>query len=855
MTPGLLVRQTLRESRGGLGRLAFSIACLAIGVAAVVAIAALSSSFENGIRSNAKEMLGADLVVRSNKPLPAGWTAPLAAISAAHWIYAREQPQVIQAGEGAQVRSLLAELMVVDPEYPFYGTLALDSGGTLADVLRDDTAVIVPDAAARLDLRAGDTLRVGGLSLRIAAVAKNEPDRITGVLYIGPRVYLTPGAFAKAGLSDITTGVRYRVLVRLPEMMPEQLEAVKTDLEKALEAEQSARVETYIEGRPTLQRGLEDLSRFLGMIALLSLLLGGVGVAQAVRAWIAGRMDAIAVLKCIGMRPREILVLYAAQATLLGLVGSAAGAALGLGLTALLPIVFRTYIPANLIHAWQPRAALGGLSLGVAVAIVFSLPPLIAVLRVAPVRVFRRNAEPLPGARWVSVGTAIVTGVGIAALAGLQARSVLVGTIFTAGVLTTALVLATGAWVLMKCASKIPRDWGHRVWLRYGLAALSRPGANTIPSIVSLGLGLLVLFSASVVQDFFNQQLTGAIPKKLPSAIVLNARPDQVEGLKDLLEAERAEDIVVFPLVMARMTAVDDKPLHDDSFNREDRDPGRPRDRSPRGRRGRAGREERPLTYLKELPAANKVVAGELWSRPDVAEASLEKDWAQRLGLGLGSKLTFAVTGRTVDFVVTSLREVNWKEMGINFEIIAEPGYLDDAPQFRIATVRLPKGEAAAVQNRVTAAYPNLTFVPIGDVVERIAAQLTRISWGVRMLGLFIVGAAIAVLAGTIGIESIRRGREVALLKTLGMTRREVVGVFAAEYALIGLVAGIIGVTGGGIVAWVTVVRALDVEFHWPFGMFAIAIFAGMAVAVVAGITASVGALRRRPIEMLRHQE
>jgi putative ABC transport system permease protein len=172
-----------------------------------------------------------------------------------------------------------------------------------------------------------------------------------------------------------------------------------------------------------------------------------------------------------------------------------------------------------------------------------------------------------------------------------------------------------------------------------------------------------------------------------------------------------------------------------------------------------------------------------------------------------------------------------------------------------VATLRAPEGSGGVMQNRITSAYPNVTFIPLSDVAERIAAQLNRIGWGVRMLGLFIVGAAIAVLAGTIGIESNRRGREVALLKTVGMTRREVAGVFAAEYALLGLVAGIIGVTGGGVVAWLMVVRALETEFHWPYGLFALAIAAGMLVSVAAGITASAGALRKRPIEMLRHQE
>ncbi len=854
MTPGLLIRQAFREGRGGLGRLAFSIACLAIGVAAVVAIAALSNSFETGIRFNAKEMLGADLAVRADQALPEGWDAPLKDIPGAQWFLAREQPQVIQAGDGAQARSLLAELMVVPGEYPYYGDLALSAGGRLADYLREDAVAVVPDLATRLGVNVGDTIRIGEQSLRIAGLVNNEPDRITGFMYIGPRVYLSPEAFAKTNLADIVAGVRHRALVKLSNATPEQLDAAKAALENAIKEAGRARVETYLDGRPTLQRGLDRLSRFLGLIALLSLLLGGVGVAQAVRAWIAGRMDAIAVLKCVGMRPREIFALYAFQAMLLGLVGSAAGAACGLALTAAVPILFREYVPAELITAWQPRAALSGMALGVAVALVFSLPPLITVLRVPPVRVFRRNAEPLPGALWARIATALVVGAGIAGLAGLQARDAIVGTIFTGGVLVTALVLAGAAWVAVKFVGRIPRDWGRRVWLRHGLASLARPGANTIPSIVSLGLGLQVLFSAGVVQEFLHQQLTGALPEKLPSAFVLNVRPDQVDGLVSLLKAEGADSIEVTPLVMTKLTAIDGRPSAEDgpAWERRGEDDRR---RTPESRRGRAARNERPITYMKELPPANTIVDGEWWGQPEVAEVSLEKDWAERLGLRMGSTLTFALPGRTMDFVVTSMREVKWEEMGMNFEIIAEPGYLDDAPQFRLATARLPPGTGSAVQTKVTAAYPNMTLVPVSDVVERIAAQLRRIGWGVRMLGLFIVGAAVAVLAGTIGIESSRRGREVALLKTIGMTRLEVVGVFAAEYALIGLIAGLIGVTGGGVVAWLTVVHALDAPFHWPFGLFALAVLSGMAVAVTAGIAASTGALRKRPIEMLRLQE
>jgi putative ABC transport system permease protein len=255
------------------------------------------------------------------------------------------------------------------------------------------------------------------------------------------------------------------------------------------------------------------------------------------------------------------------------------------------------------------------------------------------------------------------------------------------------------------------------------------------------------------------------------------------------------------------------------------------------------------------LPANQKIVEGEWWHNPDVAEMSVERRHAERFGLHVGSRVTFAIAGGEREFEITSLRDVDWEEIRLNFEWVAEPGYLDDAPQFRVATMWLPDGTGRQIQNKVVAAYPNITFLPLSDVAERIIAQLNRIGWGIRLLGLFIVAASMAVLAGTVGIDSNRRGREVALLKTVGMTRREVAGVFMAEYALIGLVAGLIGVTGGGVIAGLVLTQALDAEFHWPFGLFALAVLGGIVITVIAGVGASLGALQRRPIEMLRHLE
>lgn len=844
MTPSLYLRHVRREMRGGAGRLVFFAGCLGIGVAAVVAIAGLSASFKSGFRDKAKELLGADLVARAYEPLPDELDTALSEIPGAEWMVTREQPQVVQAGSDSDLRSLLAELMVVGPGYPYYGDLELQPKALLTDLLRDNAVVVAPEVLSRMNLNIGDTIRVGDAQFHVAGVANYEPDRITGFMYIGPRVYLSPEAFARSGLQDVGTRIRYKAMVKLPDMPPDEIQSLKETLETTLESAPYVRFETYTEGRPSLQRGLDRLERFLGLIALLSLLLGGVGVAQAVRAWIAGRMDSIAVFKCIGMRPREVFALHVFQALLLGLGGSAVGALLGIAVMALIPIVFAAYLPAHILSPWQPAAVIRGLALGVAVTMVFSLPPLIGVLQVPPVLVFRRNAEPLPKARWVSAATALLIVAGIGVMTTLQARSLLLGAVFMGGVLATGLVLALGAWIVVKLTTRIPRERLHQVWLRYGLAALARPGANALPSIVALGMGLLVIFCATVVQLHLNRQLAGTIPKNAPSAVMINVRPNQIDGLNALLRDRGATDIVAMPLVVSRVAALNGVSVDDIAENA-----------GGGSHRQRRLRSEQWMTYVPDLPAANSIVKGQWWHDPDVPELSLEKHWAERLHLDVGSHVTFAFPGREVEFVVSNLREIEWEELGINFDIIAEPGYLDNVPQLRIATLRLPPGAASDAQNRVVAAYPNVTFVPVGDVLERIAAQLNRISWGVRFLGLFIVAAAIAVLAGAVGIESSRRGAEVALLKTVGMTRREVAGVFAAEYALMGLVAGIIGITGGGVVAWLMIDRAFEFEFHWPWALFAAALLTGMALTVLAGIAASANALRRRPIEVLRHAE
>jgi putative ABC transport system permease protein len=847
VSPGFYIHSLIRESRGSRGRLIFFIACLAVGVAAVVAVAGLSASLDDGIRREARQLLAADLVVRGSQPLPPEALRAIAAIPGARRTDVRETVTVAAAPRrgGRPGPSRLVELKVVDGVYPFYGRLDLRPRRPLHELLGPGTTVVASELLSHLGLKIGDTLEIGGKPFRVTGVVLAEPDRVSISLTLGPRAFLSGPGFARTPLAGQGSRIGYRALVKLPEgTSGARLDATAERLKRRLPKTEAFRVETYRQAQPALRENLGRVERFLGLIALLSLFVGGIGVAQSVRSWLAGRLDAIAVLKCLGLRPREIFLLYLGQTALLGLAGSLVGIAAGAAVQLVLPSLFPDLIPGELIRPWQPAALLRGLGLGLGVAVLFSLPPLSAVLRVSPARVLRRDAEPLPRHRWVMAATVLILALGIWGMATLQSGSSFQGLQFTGGVTLATAVLAAAAFLVSWGVRRLPRDapprWA-RLWLRHGLAALARPGAGGSGAIVALGLGVLVVLAMSLVEGRLVSQLAAEFPANAPSAFLIDIQPAQWPGVQRLLRQTGAENVESVPVVMARLAAVDGVRAED--LVRKTEENG--------GRRWALTREQR-LTYMATLPADNRIVAGALWSDPRRAEVSVEKEFADDIGVRLGSTLRFNVQGVPLDLKVTSLRTVDWGTFGINFFLVVEPGVLEQAPQQRLATAHLPRGGEQQAQDLLAAEYPNVTLLRIREILEKVLKVLRRISLGIRFLGGFTVAAGIAILAGAISAGAARRGREVALLKTLGMTRRGVAAAFAVEYALVGLVAGTIGAIGGTILAWGVVTRGFEIPWRFDPLALSVALAASITLAIVAGLAASLRALEKRPIEVLR---
>jgi putative ABC transport system permease protein len=903
----------LRESRGQRRRLLFFTACLAIGVAAVVAVAGLASSLDRSIRGEARQLLAADLVVQGRSPAPPQVQAALAALPEAQPVQVEQTPGPQAPIRQAPVRqarvqelvtiaaaaprgevpgpSRLVELKAVSPGYPFYGTLRLDPERPLSELLDASTALAAPELLAALGLAPGDPIKIGSATFRIAGAVVSEPDRLSGTFSLGPRLLVSTDGLARAELTGRGSRVSHRLLVKLPPALArERVREIAAALKEA--AGPAFRVETYTEAQPELRRGLARAERFLGLVALLSLSAGGIGVAQTVRAWLAGRMDSIAVLKCLGVRPREVLALYLGQTALLGLAGSAVGALAGIGVMLVVPRLLPEFIPAAAVRPFQPAAVARGLALGTGVALLFSLPTLAAVRRVPPARVLRRDAEPVPPSRWARAVAGLAVAAGLFALAAAQSGSPLLGAGFVAGIAAATGALAGAAWLLTRLASQVRERLGSRplpVALGHGLAALARPGAATFGALVALGLGVLVVLSMSVVEDRLSARLRADLPAEAPTVFLLGIQPDQWPEVERLLAGQGATRIDSVPVVTARLAAIDGRTaeelLAEGRATGAEAGEGRPD--GGRGEQGQAGAEgsgetrrdragpgrerrdegrrdgsrrwaltrEQRLTYLETLPADNQIIAGTLWSDPSLPELSIEEEFASDLGLRLGSRLTLDIQGVPLELAVTSLRRVEWETFGINFFLVAEPGALDEAPQQRLAAARLPPGSEQGTQDLLVSRFPNVTLLNVRAILEKVAAVLEKLGLGVRFLGGFTVLSGIAILAGAVAAGAARRGREVALLKTLGMTRLGVACVFSVEYCLVGLAAGLIGAVGGGVLAWAVVTEGM--ELPWSFdGRFYLAAVAGSALlAVVAGLAASSGALRQRPIEVLRHQE
>ena len=846
----------VRETRGALGRAAFLVVCVAIGVAAVVTVASLSEAVRSEMRGRSRELLGADLAIEARRPLPKELDDALLKVTPnARRTDVREMASMVALSTDAEAkpkglaglipRSRLAELKVIQGAFPLHGELLLEPPGTLGVYLTDETVVCAPELLQTLGAKLGDTLKIGGQPFRIAATVLEEPDRLEFSLALGPRVFMSQAGLERTSLMGVGNRVKYRTLLALSgNHERRELDRLEDALEAEIPGGNELRISTHFDSQRGVQRGLERLTSYLGLVALLSLVLGGIGVAQVVRAWLGARTRDVAVWRSLGLTPGEILRLFLLHVLLLAALGSALGVALGGAAPWLAGLVAPDLFASGLAHAWPAAAVWRGLGLGLGVAFLFALPALTAVWRVPPALVLRADAVPLNPPRSVQVLSLVLLGVGLYISAWWQAGDVDVAGGFLGGLAGVGLVLWLGAKGLLALVARVPR-WKLPPSLTHSLASLARPGAGTIGAVVSLGLGTLVVTTISLVESELAARLDEALPSNAPSVFMVDIQPDQWPGVQAELNAVQATSIDSLPVIMARLAAIDGVPVSELLE--------RPRDGGQRLSRWRLTREQR-LTWFETLPESNRLVEGALWSDPAPNEISLEENFASEIGATIGTELTFDVQGLPLDFVVTSLRSIEWESFAINFFLSAEPGSLEGAPGMRLAAARVAPEQEATLQDHVVAAYPNVTMLRVRPILEKVGALMERLAMAVRFLGGFAIVAGLFILAGTVTAANLRRAREVALWKTLGLTRGGIARLFMTEFMVIGALAGSLGACGAYAFSWAFVELVLDFESSPSLAIVATGIGVSTALAVAAGLAASARALTTPPARVLRSE-
>ena len=830
----MILRLAWRETRGAGRHFAHLLACVSLGVAALVAVASLGASVERTVARSARSLMGADVEIRATRPLSDAARSAVRELER-DGVAATEVVE-LAAMARAEARSQLVELKAVAPGYPFYGAPVTDPGGPLSSLIGEGRALVHDSLLLRLGLRVGDRLRIGEADFTISGRILVEPDRATGVFSLGPRVLIGAPDLPRTGLVQPGSRVRYRTLLRLPE--GQEAQAVRDQLAARL-PDPALRVTTYRQAQPGLRRFWDQLTTYLGLTGLVALLVGGIGVGTSVGAFVRGKLATIAVLKCLGAEWRRVLAIYLAQTVGLGLAGSLLGAAIGSGLQPLVAPLVGYLMPLSIDTAVSPLAVLRGLAMGTGVTLLCALWPLLEIRRVPPAFILRRDLEPRRPALRERLALVPIA-LGLAGLALWQAGSWKVGGLFVGGFAAGLALLWGAARLALLLARRLPRARGGLAW-RHGLANLHRPGSHAGAVLVTLGLAVMLIVAVAVLEANLRRELATGGADRAPAFFFIDVQPDQAAAFARLLaETSGSEPPELIPVVRSRLAAIKGVPVDHD-----------------RGRRDEQWQltREYVLTWAAAPPGHNTVVAGRWWTAEEAARApliSVEEEIARTLGVGLGDTLTFDVLGVPVTARIESLRKVDWRSLGANFFVIASPGALEGAPATYLATARVRPGDEHAVQAAVVAAFPNVTAIPVREVLERIAAVVDQIAFAVRLVAVFSLVAGLVVLAGALSVTRAERLYHSVVLKAVGATRGVVARIFAVEYLLLGAAAGLAGSALAAALAFCVQRWLLEVPWAWqPVTLLAGVVLSAL-LALAVGFLGTFRLLGRPPLAVLR---
>ncbi len=835
----LALRLARRELRGGVRGLWIVVLCLALGVGVIAAVGTLRAAIDAGLAADGRTLLGGDLEVDGgSQPLPDALR---------DWLHTRGA----RTSDVVQMRSMLVaasgerqliELKAVDQHWPLVGAATVSPAETLSQALAGQDGLpgllAEPVVLDRLGLHRGDTVRLGSATFRVAGALTQEPDRVATASILGPRVLIDAGALPATGLISPGSMVRYALRLTIPNVaaLPRLLQDMRADFPN-----QGWRLRDPHDAAPGVARFIDQIALFLTLVGLTSLLVGGIGVANGVRAWLDARARTIAILRCLGASSPLVFAVCLTQVLGLALLGILIGLIVGASLPLFGARFLAGILPVPPVLGLYPQPLLLAAAYGLLTALCFSIWPLGRAARIPGAALFRDALMPegtRPSATLIAVNLVLAV-----ALIGLTVgtatnRSFAVYFCAAAG-LTLALFRVGGVAVMRLARAVPPLPWPS---IRLGIGNLHRPGAPTPLLLLSAGLGLSTLAAVALIQGNMQHQIQEQLPVNAPSFFFVDIQNDQLGQFESLVRAQPGvHDLQQVPSMRARIVAVKGVPAAEAVTTPDT---------------AWALRGDRGLTYAATPPEGTRLVSGAWWPSDYMGppQVSLDAGMAKGWHVGIGDVIRVNVLGRDIDLKVANLREIAWQSLSINFFMVASPGLLAHAPHTHIATVRVDDAQQGALLRVVTDTLPNVTGIRVEDVLTAISGLLNQIAAALTATGALTLLAGTFVLVGAVAAGQRRRVREAVILKTLGATRRQIRAAWLTEFGLVGLVAGLIAAIVGSAASFAVTNYIMHTDWIFLPGTLISVLVGALAIMLLFGYAGTAAALRARPAPLLRNE-
>ena len=840
----LAFRLALREMRGGLSGFYIFLACIALGTAAIAGVNSVSRSITGAINQEGQAILGGDFRFELQNR----------AASEQELAFLRDQGQMTTTtGLRSMTRLVdgsdqaLVEAKAVDSAYPLFGQLAvsppLDFQALYGEADGRFGVAVAPLLLERLNVSLGATVLLGNAQFEIRALIDNEPDALSDGFGFAPRLLLSQDGLAAAGLIQTGSLVEYAYKIRLPDGASE---ADVVQLRETAERDFPAAgwsMRSRSNAAPALSANITRFSQFLTLVGLTALIVGGVGVANAVRAFLDSKRSVIATFKCLGASGGFVFVVYLMQILIICTIGIAIGLVIGAALPVIASSALAEIIPVSAEPALYPGALLLATIFGYLTALAFAVLPLGRSREVPATALFREqgfDAASLP--KWPYVLAATVLIAVFAGLAIFTSYDRFIASVFLGAIAFAFVVLRLVSVLIEMLARRAPKV--RSTALRLAIGNIHRPGALTPSVVLSLGLGLALLVTLALIDGNLRREISGSLPERAPNFFFVDVQSSEVEGFKAILEKQAPDGVLqLVPMLRGRILAFNDVDI-------------RKIEVPPGGQWVLRG--DRGVTYSADPPENSTITEGAWWPADYAGEplVSFSAEEAGELGLVLGDTVTVNVLGRNVTARIASLREVEWESLSINFVMVFSPNTFAGAPHAWLATLSDPAAtptEEGNVLRSVTNAYPTVTSVRVKDaldVVNRIVGQLAT---AIRSAAAVALVASILVLAGALAAGNRARAHDAIVLKTLGATRRTLIRAFSYEYLMLGLATAIFALFAGGVAAWFVVARIMNLPSQFLPDVAIITVVSALVLTVGIGLAGTWRVLGQKAAPVLRN--